>query len=65
MSNDKWRFDPNEDYTRDDYYEGGRPHGRKGISGMKNSKQHHNENKFNSKRMKKDHRRNFRDNDQW
>lgn len=61
MNNDKWRFDPNEDYTRDDYGSGyGRDNrrNRKGVSPMKNSKQHHNSDKFDGKRMKRDkHRR--------
>lgn len=64
MSNDKWRFDPNEDYTREDYGDsygrGGPRRGgnyRKGISSMKNSRQHHNSDKFDGKRMKRDNHR--------
>lgn len=56
MSNDKWRFDPNEDYTRDDYGDNRRG-GRKGLSSMKHSKQHHNAGKFDGKRMKRDNHR--------
>jgi hypothetical protein len=58
MSNDKWRFDPNEDYTREDYGENRRPNrGRKGVTSMKNSKQHYNSGKFDGKRMKRNNHR--------
>ena len=56
MSNDKWRFDPNEDYTREDYGDD-RGRNRRGLSSMKNSKQHYNTGKFDGKRMKRDNHR--------